>query len=93
MKYLIDVTQECINNGTPGNPASCPIAKAIKNLSVDFWDLGVTNYYIRINSSYCKVPEEAMNFIDDYDNDKPVKPFKFILDTDIIAIDAEDYDD
>lgn len=87
MKYVIKVTEECIKNGIQGNPQSCPIAWALKDIFVE--DYGVTNDYIRIfesesGSKYCAVPPEVTNFVDDFDDGKPVQPFEFVLDTDVL---------
>ncbi len=89
MKYIVKVTQECINNGTPGNPQSCPIAWALRDLIVE--DYGVTNDYIRISdnnyfgSKYCAILPEVKDFINDFDDGKQVQPFEFVLDTDIVV--------
>lgn len=82
MKYVIKVTEECIDSGIRGNPQSCPIARALKDIFIE--DYGVTNDYIRIYGKYCAVTPEVISFVNDFDNYKKVQPFEFVLDTDVL---------
>ena len=81
----ITVTQEDIN-GAGLNAYLCPIARSIQrhiempyelhNVRVERRTVRVFNIYIK-NIYEENLPEEAQNFIYDYDKDKPVVPFNF----------------
>lgn len=77
----VKVTQKHIDNGNPTGATSCAISLAIKSR---FWFprfheviTGVCFCYI--DKHPYKLPYEAMTFIKNFDNGKPVKPFTFKL--------------
>ena len=79
----IVVTARDIRNGVVGDACNCPIARAATRafktpcryyagpyLRVGDLDTGLRSY---------AVPVKCVNFADDFDNEKPVKPFTFTL--------------
>lgn len=80
MKTIITVKQEHINEGKFRSPYSCPIAKALKEKQILFH--GVTQEGIDFTTSFADdtrvaLPDEAIQFINDFDEHIPVKPFEF----------------
>lgn len=76
---LIDVTSDHIKNGKRLESDCCPIALALKDSG---WG------YARVMNSECEVddmwftlPRSAKRFVSSVDNGRPVKPFRFRLDT------------
>ena len=83
MKIHLNITQECIDCGTPGEGSSCAVA-----LALDQAGCGAPNVdsgYVRF--TYCGVryfvdtPDAIIQFIDKYDQRDPVSPFEIDLDT------------
>ena len=76
----IEVTQAHIDNGTPWEPGSCPIALAVN-------DMGYSNSTVDRRSGEAQdregvnfawdMPEEASKFTADFDSRKNVEPFIF----------------
>lgn len=80
MKTLIQVKQEHINQGSRINPFSCPIARALREKSEFIY--GVTQEgvdFVEMESYRIPLPDEAVSFIQAYDNKEAVKPFSFYL--------------
>ena len=82
---LIKVTKQDIKTGVSGCPYSCPIANALNkqlNLPEDTY---VAVRPTDVGFSYSVIPDiplsrSAKRFISRFDNNKPVKPFKFKFD-------------
>ena len=84
---LIEVTQEDIDNGSPGKAGLCPIALAMSRSTGKQW---------RVANLTCFCPEEwpwddillpleAVQFVKAYDSGDGVEPFSFALDDPEIA--------
>ena len=85
MRIHVTVTQEDIMKGIPNRVACCPVAlslrrqvKSYKNPEVGksvvlFESIGVGAFV------ETDLPQEVIQFIKDFDNDKEVFPFDFIL--------------
>ncbi len=80
---LIEVTQNDIDEGRRGECELCPVARAIKRASgshcvyVDPTEVLLGENVLE--ATWTKLPEEAAQFIEDYDNMQPVDPFSFNL--------------
>lgn len=74
----INVTQDDIDCGIIGNCELCPIALAILPI-VSPLPVEVDNCCIEIGGVQYNSPNSVCQFIDDFDNGKPVKPFSFEL--------------
>lgn len=87
MKKLINIAQKHINNGSPCQESSCPIALALngQNRTKDcFYEIG-EKYLTKFNNygGKCErlpLTKKAQKFIHDFDNGKKVKPTKLLLD-------------
>ncbi len=75
----ISVTQQHINSGLRGSCSGDPISLAMKNAGLDkpwaspdhlAWRVGFRDYSVR-------TPENVVQFMQDFDNNKPVQPFEF----------------
>lgn len=75
-KILVNVTARDIENGEAGVCSMCPIALALKRKGLKGWVLPVS---VMVDGTYVVLPENASDFIEMFDNKKPVKPFKFWL--------------
>lgn len=88
MEMKITVTQDHINNGKKVNPASCPIALAVKELGYSFVSVGNTKCHFGqvIDAGYRTflLPEEAVEFVHAFDYNWPVNPFEFEMTTEIV---------
>jgi hypothetical protein len=81
MRRRINVTDEDISNGVPGQSWFCPIALAIRR------ELGLVAGEVAAYGSCCRVlkddtiqlPSEAGDFINCFDEGLPVGPFAFDL--------------
>ena len=81
--YTVEITEEDIVTGKH-NGYDCPVAKALKKIKLIGPVVGVNSFsYIDLITG--KVidiawnSEKISNFINDFDNQKEVKPFKFML--------------
>lgn len=72
----ITVTRAHIEKGKP-NYRKCPIALALKGC--DFRDVAVRAFYVRIGRKVEMLGKRERQFIRDFDEGKPVKPFSFNL--------------
>ena len=78
----IKVTEDHIRNGTRRNPISCPIACAVKEqhpIAVEQGWRICSSEIERLSHDIASIdlPQEAKEFIDDFDNERPVQPFEF----------------
>lgn len=73
----IQVTQEDIDQGEPGEPESCAVAKAIRR-QLKPQHVQVTDV-IEINNSDFEAPPAVIEFIERYDHGHRVQPFEFDL--------------
>ncbi|QGJ92042.1 hypothetical protein SEA_KEELAN_78 [Gordonia phage Keelan] len=76
----VEVTQEDIDLGKPGDPKSCPISRAIqrKRGVVRATTMPGEAYVTRPDRwTYYKMPRKAMQFVLDFDQLKSVEPFTF----------------
>lgn len=78
MKKLITVTQEDLLNGECGNGESCPIALALKRMHYD--EIFVGDDEVIIQDEQINLPDNAREFIQEFDNDGDFAPFSFELD-------------
>jgi hypothetical protein len=81
MKTLIKVTQQDIYEGTPTDPRTCPLARAIgretgKTVSVFN---GSAWFGTDENRPYQELPKEACEFYGKFDAGEIVEPFEFEL--------------
>ena len=90
MKFLVKVTEEHIKKGKRGNPNSCPIAYAWKDIfpnafkthvqgyndpqSGVWWSMSASSYKGNIS---CDLPGKVVMLIDSYDVTGEMKPFEF----------------
>ena len=82
MMITVEVTQEDIDHGVKGNCVKCPIAKAIGRAAGNT-DCGVGITRAHLYSGHerglisFKLPIEAQNFIERFDDGFEVQPFSF----------------
>jgi hypothetical protein len=73
------VTQEDISNGLH-SCSHCPIALALtRTFNVPEGDVNVASRWIVEGIGFGDTPDNACNFIRDFDNGRPVKPFYFFV--------------
>lgn len=79
----ISVTKEDIKKGNQGHCRDCPIALAASRaFGVDVL---VRSRYVAVDAvpggrnAIYSLPENARNFINNFDNGRPVRPFRFEL--------------
>ena len=72
---IVKVTRRDIKNGHLKDEKSCPIALALRRLS--FKGCKVDGYDWSFGNAEAKLPKSARNFVEAFDNGKPVKPFSF----------------
>ena len=93
MTTTISMTQQHIDEGTQHHCSLCPTARAIKDA---YAKQGITASMIDVAVGYCGMveitrlrdgkqayhilPEEAEQWIKDYDNGRPVHPITFDMD-------------
>jgi hypothetical protein len=81
MKLVVEVTEEDIILGKRKRSCECPISKALKRSTGFDWGVGInTALYFGpefSKNSFIELPKEARDFISKFDQEKPVKPFKF----------------
>jgi hypothetical protein len=79
---IINVTQSNIDNGTPKDLTSCPIAIALYNQTGDRWSVGTLTYWQWNRSERKKLPREAVQFVASFDSKGKggVEPFSFEVD-------------
>jgi hypothetical protein len=77
----VEVKQEHIDKGVPSNGCECPIALALGEMFPDAQVL-VCDGRIEVGFEVAAPPQEAKEFINDFDDGEPVAPFSFDLDID-----------
>lgn len=81
-KIKISVSQEDIDNGTPGDETCCPIALAVKRQYPEYNEVSVEIDVLFLDDINYLMPIEASNFVDDFDEGKSVAPLEFEIDSD-----------
>jgi hypothetical protein len=79
MILKIHITTQHIRNGTRESPTSCPIALAVREqlqLKESQW-VEVDDYQICLNDAAYYLSPKACKFVENFDSNKPVKPFSF----------------
>lgn len=81
---LVDVTAEDIAHGEREDCTKCPIARALRRHK-GFEKAYVNDQYVEIDhenrhENLYRLPQEAVDFIRNFDDGKEVRPFKFELD-------------
>jgi hypothetical protein len=90
MEIHVDVTQEDIENGKghEGEYDKCPVCCSLKRLGCT--DLNIDEnrmIFTKDTTKYLYITPRVVDlFIDDFDNNRPVKPFKFIINNPIKTI-------
>lgn len=74
----VTVTQEDIDKGRPQVRHGCPIAIAVKriNKSNKVW---IGRLIAFIDETCYQLPNTAIQFVKDFDSNKPVEPFSFVM--------------
>lgn len=78
--FKVVVKKKHIKRGVRECTNQCPIALAIreyKHTSLD--NISVDDKEAEVNGNYYKLPDEASDFVCDFDSNLPVKPFSFTL--------------
>lgn len=82
MKLTVNVTEECIRTGIPGDCQNCPIANAIMESGFEAV-VGDDTIGVQVRHGqsevYVATPFPAARFIADFDAGSPVEPFSFEL--------------
>lgn len=76
---LVSVTRKHIKNGNPISPSSCPIALALRETCETEQTIRVYNQ-VEIGGREYYLPRSVLRFINRFDNEKSVKPFRFKFD-------------
>ena len=75
---LIEVTQEDIDNGEKLSETNCAVALAINScMGIEWAFVGAKT--VDLGFDKIELPIEVQHFIENFDNDFPVKPFSFEL--------------
>ena len=81
------VTQEDIDNATPGDANACPVARAVTRVASGYVaDL----HYVHVDEDWVSIVTRSKiaqqgatlairKFVDAFDGSKPAKPFSFVL--------------
>ena len=79
MKVItISVTALDITRGNKGGSTNCPIARATRRCGrTKHVSVGATG--ITVGEGRYNLPKTAQRFVQDFDNELPVKPFSFKL--------------
>ena len=74
---IVNVTQQCINEGEKGNPNNCPVALAIQKeglmCSVHPEDVRFDHY------GPVDLPQDSIDWITSFDDGQEVEPFSFVV--------------
>lgn len=77
---MISVTQEDINRGQTGESAICPIAHAVRRAFKTYKKaVAVFPDGAYVGAWSAALPMKALHFMDKFDNNGKVKPFKMQL--------------
>jgi hypothetical protein len=79
-KILVEVTQRDIRCATSGECDKCAIALALKK-HFPTESVNVTGEVAIIGGRHYRLPQSVVRFILDFDNERPIAPFSFHLDT------------
>lgn len=71
----IKVTEIHIRLGKEGEPCLCPVALALRDAG--FWRAEVGSNEVTYDGALIPLPDEAHDFICDFDTYKDVTPFEF----------------
>ena len=74
----VEVTQEDITEGKPERNEECPTALAIKRATAGA-HVYVQTYVAFVDGVIYNLPEEATLFIADFDSQRTVEPFSFVM--------------
>ena len=88
----IDVTQDDIASGEPGDAIRCPIARAIRRVTGCLSSVGTSHvdlFEANGRAHDFELPAEAYNFVTEFDHELPVAPFSFDLPLPEIVINGE----
>ena len=87
MEVTVKVLDRHIQKGKPNKCAECPIALALVDAGFDrpWVDHSLVHYFakpdgVREELYHFWLPGDAVGFVEDFDEGKPVKPFEFIVD-------------
>jgi hypothetical protein len=78
LPITIDVTAADIKHGKKGDCNSCPVALAASRVSNDFYAWAGC-FSLRIFGIRYNYPREIVQWVHDFDADKPVKPVSFTI--------------
>jgi hypothetical protein len=78
MTYVINVTQEDIDEGKPVVCNECPVALAIAR-ALPGCEIHVLGTIVIVNGMYYQLPDECLDFVTRFDDGKSVSPFSFTL--------------
>lgn len=73
----IQITKKHIKQGKKGRVTLCPIALACKECGFERVRIDAETF--EIDGCSGNLPPDAIGFVDDFDDGKPVKPFTFKL--------------
>ena len=79
---IVKVMQRHIDKGIGGDCGKCPIALALLDVGFTHVDVDTNNIMINYKDKtyYIDLPDEAVEFIERFDNELPVNPFSFSID-------------
>lgn len=77
----VTVTQEDIDAGVPCDAGKCPIARRLHSLFGGTWEVMNSHALLEMGPRI-RLPDQAIDFADDFDAGLPVRPFTFTLDYD-----------
>jgi hypothetical protein len=81
MKRKIEVTQDHIKKGCPGDSQHCAVALAINEHSLVSADVGTNDIRLIGSTHHQRTPKKVADFIDKFDKDKAfVEPISFWFD-------------
>ena len=81
----VEVTADDIAHGKPGRCSSCPIALGVIRSGIGATDIAVGLETCWVSMAHdehltgYEMPDEALDFIDAFDNGRPVAPFSFSM--------------
>lgn len=78
---IIDITQDDLDQGIPGDPCRCPIVKALRRLgcSYAFVGRGLITFINKDGEQYCQTSGAAQRFIRQFDQGRTTKPRKSLF--------------
>jgi hypothetical protein len=77
----VSVTKRDISRGRRCSSSTCPVAWALNRRTAKKWDVACGRCLLFATAHWsAPMPEVVKDFVDAFDNGKPVKPFRFRLD-------------